>query len=192
MKFISGLKNCHVPEVESLVVSERLSNEAGMIRVFYATYGHHLKSLYTDDTRKYFVVAPHNHRQDISITLLFGQVINWRVLPWQGSFVLTQYKFSSGILGRMDVTEMGINRVSMFPTELSTFKPLKLQATDVHTIQVISNEAAWLVDEGKLGTNPILAYNGPDWKPSAEGLYVTMTAQELESRNTQFTNYKVK
>ena len=26
-----------------------------------------------------FSVAPHNHRQDITLRLLFGDVINWRV-----------------------------------------------------------------------------------------------------------------
>lgn len=175
---ISGLRNCHVPNVTSLVLRERLSPQEGMVRIFYAEPNHPLQYLYRVGGE--FNVAAHNHRQDLSLEVLFGTVDNWILTEREESPKrLAEYSFNSGILGEMSVAilrllEVDITRYSMF-----LGRPFDMLASHIHTVTVASRSAAWVVREGALSPAPTLAYNKMGWKPSVEGLYIPMSDQEL-------------
>ena len=93
--FISGLADCHIPGLYGLVISERQSDELGMRRVFYA--GPDCKLPIMDGAD--FAVKPHNHRQSIRLTPLFGSVHNVAVkLSQWGEMRLWCYRFGSALL----------------------------------------------------------------------------------------------
>jgi hypothetical protein len=183
MKFISGLKNCHVKGVDSLVISERVSDEVGMVRVFHATPGHGLINIFKrlDLPTAEFCLAPHNHRQDVSLELIYGNVSNWRATETDAEFAidLTEYRFFSGILGKMEVEPLRKARMAFNREVLQSGVPAHMSASQVHTVQVVSPPAAWIVREGEISNAPSLAYNCEGWEPTSGGLYIPMTADEL-------------
>jgi hypothetical protein len=181
-EFISGLKNCHIPGLYSLVISDRESSMVGMNRIFYAGEGHEMSTLFRPDGM--FSIAPHNRRQDICLQLLFGNVVNWDCEKRAGRLGLlsgtySEYRFESGILGEMAAVEVRPVWLSLTRRRL-TAGGIVLRASAIHTVEVASSTAAWRVVEGQIAEHPTVAYNPSRWKPSSEGLYIPMSRLELD------------
>lgn len=182
-KFISGLANCHLPGLYSFVVAERKSRTVGMRRIFYAGVDCRMDLWDGADFR----LKPHNHRQDITLNLLFGNASN--VLMKSGSygegetpFHVWRYRFKSGLIhGDFTVDRMNEELVRVEETPLILGKPLPLHWSIPHTV-VAAPLSAWLVEEGALAA--------PDteriWSVSHrltlsnEGLYLPMKRADLD------------
>lgn len=148
LKFISGLADCHLPGLYSLVLNERKSADCGMRRVFYTTRRMPLWDRDCGD----FILKPHNHRQTISLTRLAGEVINWRFKlasdPDTG-MDLHVFAFQSALLSGEFSTKHAGTAVMNYTPERLTFAPLRLHWSEVHTVTA-QQGAVWLVDEFEL------------------------------------------
>lgn len=148
MKFLSGLANCHLPGLYSFVLQERTSPNEGMKRVFYCSKSCRMDLFDGAD----FVLKPHNHRQDIKLTLLFGAAENVSVkfqAQGFGDYNLWGYKFSSALLNQI----FSLERLNCCPASLVR-KPITevgtaLHWSEVHTVTA-RHHTAWLVEEGEL------------------------------------------
>lgn len=149
MNFVSGLANCHLPNLYSFAISERQSEHVGMRRIFYS--GLHCRMDLWDDGGD-FRLKPHNHRQNIKLSLLFGNVQNVSIgLGPHGTdlFHVWKYRFGSALLdGQFSVERMNEEQCSLTHTPL-TSEPLTLHWNDVHTV-VADPGSMWLVEEGEL------------------------------------------
>lgn len=146
MKFLSGLADCHLPGLYSLVLSERVSPEVGMRRVFYA--GQNCEMDLWDGAD--FRLKPHNHRQSIKLTLLFGEAINVAMKwgRWSGDEAVHvwKYRFTSALLnGQFGTERMDDIWCTLKEIKLSS-TPLRLHWSDVHTVTAKPG-SAWLVEE---------------------------------------------
>lgn len=181
MTFLSGLRNCHIHGLNSYVIRERVSDTVGMLRIFHNT-GHRLRSLTGDQDYR---LAPHNHRQDITLYGLFGSAANVALdvdrLPHRG----TQFEYVFGsALQSGEFTLDFKDTVGLFVKDAQPLPKcgLKIPATEVHTV-VAAPDSAWLVAEGTLApaTHHSLCYSKRhDFKLKNDGLYVPMTAEELQ------------
>ncbi len=96
-----------------------------------------------------FRLKPHNHRQNISLTLLFGKATNVTVSLGRGELAVWKYKFGSGLLEK-DFTLDRMNREDATLKEKPiTHEPTSLHWSEVHTV-VADPMSAWLVEEGPL------------------------------------------
>lgn len=144
LKFISGMLNCHLPGLSSLVISERKSKEVGMRRVFYAGIDCQMDLWDGADFR----LKPHNHRQDITITGLFGTARNVIVKTGYGPHRLWCYRFTSGLLeGDFKLERMHHEDAQVYQTVPITENPQRLFWSTVHTVEA-EPRSAWLVEEG--------------------------------------------
>lgn len=145
LKFISGLADCHLPALFSFVLSDRVSPEAGMRRIFYTGGGCKMDLWDGADFR----LKPHNHRQSISLTLLFGKAENVTLKFGQygnDSFHVWKYKFGSALLnGKFDL-ERREEQLAFLVTEPLSSSPLRLHWSTPHTVTAEPG-SAWLVEE---------------------------------------------
>lgn len=178
LQFISGLANCHLPGLYSFVISERVSPEIGMKRVFYA--GSRCDMNLWD--RADFRLKPHNHRQSIRLTLLFGEASNVDfTFDRYGNLALWKYGFRSALLNDR---RFGLERMwredARFTEEPITSQGLHLHWSDVHTVTA-SRESAWLVEEfeqAPAGTER--CYSTSDHLTlDSRGLYVPLDTRTL-------------
>lgn len=179
---IRGLWNCHVRGLHSLVLRDRVDDSNGMIRVFYAEQG----ALCYKPGQIEFPIMPHNHRQDITLTNLFGNAANY-VYTFEkklrrGVEHLHEYEFGSALLdGSFTLIPKGrkaIDKVSY--RELSDV-PQVMKSWEVHTIGAWGL-SAWLVEEGQLATHGTLCYSREPGKVlSSDGLYIPMSAGDIET-----------
>lgn len=177
MRFISGLANCHLPGLYSLVISERESEDVGMKRVFYASPFCKMHLWEGAD----FLLRPHNHRQDITLTLLFGQAQNVLLKTGFGIHRVFCYAFQSALLhGEFDLKRMHHDdaQVSLKPI---TKNPMYLHWSVVHTVTA-DPESAWLVEEGSSAQPDMERIWSTDHnlKLSTKGLYRPMDREELD------------
>lgn len=177
--FISGRKNCHLKGLNSYVIRDRLSRKEGMIRVFH-NIENCLPSLVKDGK---FCLAPHNHRQDITLSMLTGSAYNVNFTYdnrapekhfWEWSFYsqivdgeIAAHFHGTGDLRVSDVT----------PIKSGIFLP----SSQIHTV-VAEPGSAWLVREGL--TSPEkqenLCYSRHvDFKLSQDELYSELSHEEL-------------
>lgn len=183
-RFISGLANCHVKGLYSLVISDRVNDDIGMKRVFYCSIGCDMSlwsgAWLTKDGYD-FRIKPHNHKQDVRLKRFFGDVENVMLKPTDGEHHLTvyEYAFCSALLnGKFELARV------MTPSKvLRTSAPLEqldMRWDEVHTV-VAKPHSAWLVEEGKLAPPNMqrLWSTQPDLKLSEEGLYVPLARKEL-------------
>lgn len=180
--FISGLRNCHIQGVNSYVLRDRISPSEGMIRVFHCE-GARLSALYTADD---FSIAPHNHRQDITLYHLYGNVANVSFGDSSEDGEVHEYLVGSALLGGQFSLERTVKSGGglALPVEQVTAIPrsgLFLTVNDVHTI-VASPASAWLVIEGQQApeTHQSLCYS-TKWnlQLKSDGLYIPMSENEL-------------
>lgn len=180
---ISGLANCHIPGIYSLVLKPRQDSRDGMLRVFYTNAEAKLNVLEDDDD---FIVMPHNHRQDITLYRLFGQATNVRLLPCgvvpeDGLGQVHEYSFGSALLGGEFTLSYRRPNWGLYVREEITEGGLYLKWSDVHTV-VAEPNSAWVVREGDLAPEPYvsLSYSRkPNKKLQSEGLYRKMGPDEL-------------
>jgi len=182
MKFLSGLTNCHVPGMYSFVISPRLNTYSGMKRIFYTTKE---LPLYGDDGD--FYLKPHNHRQSVQLTYLFGEVTNihcdiYPYTKYQSNLGIWGYKFGSGLLeGKFSLEPLGqmIHRLEQVPFECTPVQWLEWY--DIHTVVALP-DSAWVVDEFEVAPStftPKCFSRYEDLTLSAEGLYVPVEEKEL-------------
>lgn len=178
LKFISGMANCHLPGLYSFVISERRSRDVGMRRVFYAGVDCRMDLWEGADFR----LKPHNHRQDITITGLFGTARNVLVKTGYGPHRLWCYRFTSGLLeGEFSLERMQYEDAQVVKTVPITEKSQHLHWSEVHTVEA-EPRSAWLVEEFELaptGMERIWSVNH-NLKLSSKGLYLAMNRKELD------------
>lgn len=177
---IAGLANCHKQGVYSLVLQERKNDYVGMVRVFYASKGHGLANLIEDGD---FALLPHNHRQSISLQLLWGCALNheFKANEPRGGWPLKRYEFSSAIVDdHIGVTFRGAEKLSGSMVSEIGSEPLKLEAHHIHTVQVPSETAAWVVIEGAISKQPSLCRSfKSNLSLTSEGLYLPMNKKDI-------------
>lgn len=174
---VSGLANCHLPGIYSLVLKPRKDSKDGMLRVFYTSKEAKLNVLEDNED---FKVMPHNHRQDITLYHLFGRATNVRMEFGYGS-KLHEYAFGSAILNGDFSLAYKQRTSAVFVYEEIPREGLYLRWDDAHTI-IAHPESAWVVKEGNLAPEPYvsLSYSRQlDKKLQSEGLYRKMGAEEL-------------
>jgi hypothetical protein len=182
---LSGLKNCHIKNIHSLVFKERTNEYWGMNRLFYAAKGHSIGRLFGEGGD--FCLLPHNHRQSISIELLFGQVSNLRFFDADHlTLPCFEYHFDSAVLGgNGSLQSMRSVKISAPSWErLVPGCPIKLEWNQVHGMVVHSEVAAWIVREGftapSTALTSVLTYSMvPEKKLDMRGLYEPMDASTI-------------
>lgn len=182
-KFISGLKHCHVPGLHSYVLRDRISDSEGMLRVFHNT-GSSMLSLY--DSVGEYMLAPHNHRQDITIYAIHGEITNvtFEVIHRSHHRDRHEYTFKSAIQGG-DLSLDFIDTVEMKIQNIQVLHPaddgLRIPCADVHTV-VAAPHTAWLVVEGAIAPlkhRPWCYTVGFKHGFDSDGLYRPMDQEEL-------------
>lgn len=175
---ISGLANCHLPGIYSLVFAERVSEAEGMVRVFAVPDTDVLYGVYRLEGPPEFAVLPHNHRQDITLTLLKGKASNVKFFIGDGRSKAWEYRFGSALLNG-EFTLERVRQVDYIFVEV----PLDgyMSASEVHTVMA-SQGAAWVVEEGqRVVRPPSLCYSHePHKKLDNTGLYVKLTDEKLK------------
>lgn len=185
---VSGLANCHLPGIYSLVLKPRNDSHDGMLRVFYTTKNANLHRLEDLDD---FKVMPHNHRQDITLYHLFGHATNIRMEFGYGS-KLHEYSFSSALLNGEFAMSYRQPSSAVFIYEEIPEEGLCLRWDDVHTV-IAHPESAWVVKEGDLAPEPYtsLSYSRQRNKTlKSEGLYRKMGAEELRMISSHILAHK--
>lgn len=177
LRFTSGLANCHLPGLYSLAISERVSSEVGMRRVFYCGADCRMDLWDGADFR----IKPHNHRQDITLTLLFGKVDNHVLKVGFGEMAVWKYGFGSALLNG----EFSLSRMNREDAQLReqpiTRGGLFMEWNMAHTVTA-RKYSAWLVEEGC----PAPPGMERCWSIShrltlsSEGLYQPMDAAQLK------------
>ncbi len=193
MKFLSGLADCHLPGLYSLVLSERVSPEVGMRRVFYASQICRMDLWDGADFR----LKPHNHRQNIKLTLLFGKAANVdvklsEVHQWRGEFAVYEYGFRSALLnGEFSVERIRMHAASLKMRDL-TERPLYLHWSNIHTV-VAAPRSAWLVEECALAPEGMERCYSVSHRLSlsSDGLYRKMDRAELDQMEELFDEVAV-
>lgn len=185
-----GLWNCHVVGVQSLVLRERVDDNNGMYRIFYADSDVLNTNLPMQGSviQRDFVLMPHNHKQDLKFTKLFGEVVQiwYEFGPSEDS--LYEYEFTSALHGgdfglqlrrcmpvkKVHAHHMGSNGYC----DCSFF----MRSVDVHTVRATAG-SAWLVEEGQLDKDltPLCYSRFPDKKLDKTNLYKPMTDQEADT-----------
>ena len=184
MKFISGLRNCHLPELYSLVLADRVSDTCGMRRVFYAAsgLGDQACNMQLWDGPD-FRLKPHNHRQDITLTPLFGDVIQvgLKLSDTYGDFFVYKYKYEPALgSDAFTLERMEYSKAKLVLEPL--VKPVHMHWSDLHTI-VAHPGSAWLVEEGQLAPAGMQRLYSTSHRLvlSNDGLYIPMTEYELRT-----------
>lgn len=185
-EFERSVGNCHTEGVDSVVLFDRSPSRDGMIRFYYARKGiHQLGQLYDDDGN--YTVGIHNHRYNIGIVPLFGEIVNISTqkatrLTDARNQILFEYQFRSALKdGHLGTTPM--KPQIMKPHEETPLAPGKLHlmtSEDLHTIVVKDKPrlpgAAWMVIEGAhQPTTPLIYSPRPDLQISTGGLYLPIS-----------------
>jgi hypothetical protein len=176
----SGLKNCHVNGVHSIVVRKY---QEGLLRVFYTTPDH---GLWKNQPGEVMSVAIHSHHCDLALVPLFGAVHSLVFKKTTRGMFMNGYRFRSHIgtgSGSFErVAGAGLELVSR--GVLCRGQSAVMRAADLHTVYVSKgSRAAWLVCEGR--EDPAydsVCYTNADlgsWTPN--GLYVPMTDEQVRA-----------
>lgn len=188
--WISGLRNCHLPGLNSYVISERTSPEQGMICVFH-NEGNGMRNLlglgiHSFADREEYMLAPHNHRQSIRLIPICGVVANvsFDLDRQSHDHRTTEWVFESAIItgtARLRYRDS----IDMYVHDVKTLPPdgIVLPSHEIHTI-IASQGAAWAVVEGDPAPakQQSLCYSRrPDFAPDFSGLYEAMEWWELKN-----------
>lgn len=180
--FISGLKNCHLPGVNSYVLKDRVSPSIGMTRIFHCT-GSSMKSLVKEDGS--YRLAPHNHRQDIALYAIRGVAYNvsfdWEDNGYPGPNY--QWDFSSEIVdGNIGASVSSTGTLTISDIAPITEAGLFLPSSQIHTV-IAPAGSAWLVQEGPMAPTGHVSrcYSiNPNLDLQRSGMYLPMDDLELE------------
>lgn len=168
----SGLRNCHVMGMSSIVLNDQPGNR---IRVFVASWGNELRK----DT-----LAVHAHHCDLTLIPLFGNVTHHRYSDPQGPtndpFAFELCAYSSGITGpESKLTRTG-KRFSLAETN-SPLKACRLLSADLHSVSIHNGApAAWVVIEGAEDPDyESICYSRDPGEFDPQGLYIPMSQAEI-------------
>ena len=184
MRILGGLANCHVKGLYSLVLTERLSPEKGMTRIFYVgPEGCDLSFRYNLKGER--SLLPHSHRQDVRLYKLAGDIENFLFTESPNGITFNEFQYDSVLLGGKGFTLLR-EKVCMKETfsQLPTHSGLLLFKEDIHTI-VAKPNSAWLVVEGAVIDGPTKCYTFNKNPRLAENLYQPMDSIQLEKISTQ-------
>jgi hypothetical protein len=175
-RFLSGLANCHLPGLYSLVLSERQNSNIGMRRVFYVGKDCKMDLWEGADFR----LKPHNHRQSIRLKLLRGDAQNISINVGFGTLRLWCYRFGSALLdGSFTLERMFYENAHTVARRIPE-DGLYLHWNEVHTVTAEPG-AAWLVEELELAPpDTARCWSVSDHlQLSNDGLYRPMIAEEI-------------
>ncbi len=143
---LSGLLDCHIRGLHSIVLEERA--DGSLLRIFYATARANMDRLFSHNG--HFQLGAHNHDKELSFKVLHGQVYNvsldFAADLDQRAMNLFRYPFRSALtsgafgLGPADGVRM---LLSIQPLDSVT-----MRVTQIHTVLIASSKAVWVVDEG--------------------------------------------
>lgn len=139
----SGLFDCHHRGLHSIVLNTR--PDGSLVRIFFADHSHKMGKLY--DENGHFTLGAHNHDKPIKFTHLYGNVVNVDFGNSRGAEQLYRYPFVSAL----ETGEFGLGTPEKEHKWVSCVRPIdevEMGTKDVHTVMVLTGEAAWLVDEG--------------------------------------------
>lgn len=170
-----------MPDLHSYVIRERIDPEHGMIRVFHNT-GDSMACLVGPTGE--FNVAPHSHRQDITLVRIAGNALNvdFSIDRLVHGKQQREWVFGSALLGG----EFSIEWRNTVDLRVSNVCPIPdagmhLASDRVHTV-IAPPDSAWLVIEGKTAhaRQRSLCYSlRGDFQLQSAGLYVPMSESEV-------------
>jgi len=171
----SGLWNCHVPGLHSVILEEKL--DGSLVRIFFTDSRHRLNELFTPTG--HFTLGAHNHDKELCFTSLYGDVLNVDVvLSRLAPNTLYQYDFQSALT----TGEFSLGAPKMVGA-IILVRPIDgvcMQPESVHTVLVNTPHAAWLVEEGPTVPLQKQIYSPrEDLQLSKEGLYQSMSERNL-------------
>ena len=179
----ASITNCHVTGLDSIVFKQ----DAPMVRVYLA-HKNHVLWRNKPDSGNVMSLGIHQHRQDITMVPLFGNVSNvlidkQRIL--KPRICLHRYIYSSQIADGKGGFKYIIGDHWVIPKEVRLIYPTFLRGDVAHSVYVPKGEiAAWMICEGKPNEyyNSELLTNDPNLeKADISGLYQPMTQERLTS-----------
>ncbi len=170
-----SLRHCHARGVHSIIVQDK-----PLVRIFATTLDHDLWR--NRDSSQKLSVGFHAHHCALTITALFGPVINVTGALRAGERY-HQFLFETpigGAAGRFTSTGVSFD-ITPLRQALEVGGPVAMKASEIHTIYVPPKQrAAWLIEEGEedAAYRP-LCYSNHDLRNwDASGLYQAMSAAE--------------
>ncbi len=186
-EILSGLENCHIPGLYSLVFKNRESDRVGMLRMFYCGPScTTMSNLYTSND---FSVLPHTHRQDIILYRLTGKPKNVTLRFTKGEACpVHEYNFGSALLnGQFSVDFCKTRSVNFSETSIRD-GGLYLESNFAHTV-IASPGDSWVVEEKMLGNPTTKCYSlNSNLQLSSEGLYIPMTSDKVKEVVEEINN----
>lgn len=179
------VKNCHAKNLYSIVLKE-LEN-GRLLRMYVAVPGN---ELFKNNPKngEMMSVGFHNHRYDIGLQVICGQLTNHLIEEANSFLFYKKYGFETG-MGESKLTQPTIvfqNNVSVKFGKFTSLQKgdfLQLKAEELHTISTPKNElVAWLVLEGELQLNfvPKLITNKVLNESSTAPFYKKPTRKEID------------
>lgn len=170
---LKSRKHCHAKHVSSIVLEEE---DGQLFRAFLAWPGHCLD---TNSPGGNLTVGIHDHRYDITLSLIHGDVTNvaYSRDPGEGCHWLTKWLFQSGVKnGTPKFEQVGGDYIRETSREtLRAGDWLLLHADTLHGIEC-SGACAWFVSEGaEKKTETTLYTNG---QIDASGLYESFGSRD--------------
>lgn len=166
-KIPRGLKKCHHPNLDSVV----LTYEPFLTRAFIATGSTGERT-----------VAAHTHRTSLKIRVLAGRLTHYTQTLWSGKQTGVLYQYMSPLLGGGGLAKSG-TKVNYTEIEqvMQTGDTLCLPHTEFHTVSW-ARDAIWLVEEGPVmkDVTQVLLRKGDSFDTT--GLYEPMSERELKER----------
>lgn len=178
---ITGIRDCHTPGLDSIVLLPQGFNGSKLVRM-YVAWGSQLHRL-LDDQRNY-IIAPHNHRCDIDILPVVGEISNITATIRAGGGTHYQYTYHSEIIGGSGIDTATMSRAYLTqsaPESITPGQMLSLEADDIHTIMVADSHTvtAWIVIErGYKRDYTYLYASKPLTQLPTKGLYAAMEPGE--------------
>jgi hypothetical protein len=177
----ASIQDCHVIGLDSIVLKAR----APMVRIYFARENH---VLWHNDPRRDDVMSLglHQHRTDITITPLFGNVYNVLTGSLSMGFRKThrEYVYHSQIKEGKGGFEKLQKGCGLWVYLESLAYPRYMHGTLLHSVYIPKRErAAWLITEGKPNTeySPNLLTNDENLETADfSHLYRPMTQERMD------------
>lgn len=141
-----SLDNCHIEGLTSIVLKKEA--DGSLLRAFLSQ-----AHLSYNRVGELWEFGFHNHKYDIDISLISGQVYNLTAKEsFEGdpaSHQVYKYKFNSYIDGQKKVAQHSSANLKILNSELLSTKPIHLSCDTLHTIYIpLYLEGSWFVKEG--------------------------------------------
>jgi hypothetical protein len=185
-----SLDNCHIEGLTSIVLKKEA--DGSLLRAF-------LSQAHLSDNRigASWDVGFHNHKYDIDISLISGDVYNVTAKESfendPASHQVYRYKFNSYIDGKKKVRQHSSTNLKILKSELLSVKPIHLSCDALHTIYIpLYAEGAWFVKEGPKVRDYADLYTNSQSKMnyfSADDLYIEFEdVEQIKKHCRKFFN----